>query len=182
MWRILSGKRFQGGFSSLKNPSLIILKEATENSASLDDDPIMLARLIQMCYTGDYGNTKSENIFTVMLENALFLGRMRGFANHNNLQNDSGDCVLHAKMYALSDKYDFGRARVLAAAKLRARVCAEDIKSDEVLAAAKIIYSMTPQSSGRNCWAVGSSPWAGPGRLFPQARAISPCGLRLIQI
>ena len=36
--------------------------------------------------------------------------------------------------------------------------------------------------SGRNCWAVGPSPWAGPGRLFPQARAISPCGLRLIQI
>jgi len=36
--------------------------------------------------------------------------------------------------------------------------------------------------SGRNCWAVGSSPWAGPGRLFPQACAISPCGLRLIQI
>jgi hypothetical protein len=36
--------------------------------------------------------------------------------------------------------------------------------------------------SGRNCWVAGSSPWVGLGGLFPQAHAISPCGLRLRQI
>lgn len=120
------------------------LKEATEHSASLDDDPIMLARLIQTCYTGDYGNAKFENIFTIMVENALFLGRMRGFENQDHPQNDCNGCVLHAKMYALSDKYDVSSARALATAKFKARICAEDIKSDEVLAATKIIYNTTP--------------------------------------
>jgi hypothetical protein len=28
--------------------------------------------------------------------------------------------------------------------------------------------------SGRNCWAVGSSPWAGPDRLFIEARPMGP--------
>src|SRR5271156_3692873 len=35
-------------------------------------------------------------------------------------------------------------------------------------------HQQTCAVGGRNCWAAVSSQWAGPGRLFPQARAISP--------
>jgi hypothetical protein len=123
------------------------LQEALENSAYLDDDPIMIARLIQTCYTGDYGSVKFENTLPAMIENALSLGRMRGIYNGEYPQNDSCGCVLHARMYSLSDKYDVGSVRALAAAKFEARISAEDTTSDEVLAAIRIIYDTTSYSN-----------------------------------
>jgi hypothetical protein len=122
---------------------LIALKEATEKSVTLDDDPIMLARLIQTCYTGDYGSATFENILPVMVENALFLARMRGVDHQECQDNEPSGCVLHARMYALSDKYDVSSVRPLAVSKFQTRLTAEDVTSDEVLEATKIIYNST---------------------------------------
>jgi hypothetical protein len=36
------------------------------------------------------------------------------------------------------------------------------------------LLTMTHGHSGRNCWAVGSSPWAGPDRLFIEAQPMGP--------
>jgi hypothetical protein len=132
--------------SLLTITNLIALNEATENSTNLDDDPIMLARLIQTCYIGHYGSAQFENVLPVMVENALSLGRMRGFDNYHHPQNDPAGCVFHAKMYSLSDKYDVYSARILAGAKFKARISAKEVTSDEVLAATKIIYDTTPRN------------------------------------
>jgi hypothetical protein len=36
--------------------------------------------------------------------------------------------------------------------------------------------SRLPSPSGRNCWAAGSSPWAGPDRLFMEAQPMGFSG------
>jgi hypothetical protein len=35
------------------------------------------------------------------------------------------------------------------------------------------LYPCIPDSNGRNCWAVGSSPWAGLDMLFIEAQPMS---------
>jgi hypothetical protein len=110
---------------------------------TLDDDPIMLARLVQACYTGDYGSVAFENILPVMVENALFLARMRGVDYQEWQDNEPSGCVLHARMYALSDKYDVSSVRSLAVSKFKTRLNTEDVTSDEVLEATKVIYNST---------------------------------------
>ena len=100
----------------------------------------MLARLIQTCYTGDYESAMSDRILPLMIKHALSGGRLHGIGDQGVAQRDSSACIVHAEMYALSDKYDVSSARTLAAAKFIARISTKAVPADEVLAATKVVY------------------------------------------
>ena len=100
----------------------------------------MLARLIQTCYTGDYESATSDRILPLMIKRALCWGKMHGVGDQEVPQRDPSASIVHAEMYALSDKYDVSSARTLAAAKFIARISTKAVPVDEVLAATKVIY------------------------------------------
>jgi len=117
--------------------------EANKDSATLDDEePSILARFLQACYTGGYGSEVQEHVLPQMIDNARTL--CLAPSSDSLPEIDSIGCVVHAKIYAFADKYDIPNLRRLSLSKFEARIKDGDFKAVEVLEAAMVIYDKLP--------------------------------------
>lgn len=134
-------------FYFFSNKGILMLhKEAVTGSTSLDDEPVTVARMLQACYSGDYGTDEHETQLAGYMEDALILTEDGGSWGGCNPEFGTRGLVMHAKMYAFADKYDILNLRHLALTKFKARIKSDEVSYEDVLAAGQIIYETIPRN------------------------------------
>ena len=108
-----------------------------------------IARMLQACYSGDYGSEEHETHLAGFLANAFMLKNRGGPSCVETPDFGTAGLVVHAKMYALGDKYDIPNLRRLAFAKFGVCIKSAEVSNEDVLAAGRVVYENLPRTDDK---------------------------------
>ena len=103
-----------------------------------------VARMLQACYTGDYGSDEDEARLAGFLADSLTRSEGDDSTSGDSPDFGTAGLVIHARIYQLADKYDIPNLRHLAIAKFEVYMRSVEVSNEDVLVAAQVIYETIP--------------------------------------